>query len=205
MIATIPNLSVTFVAAELFDDDGVVTSTATAAAPVTVLPASMTGAAMSGTSGRFSKLPRSVVITRSNSAASYSVQPIVITGWRGSKQIVESLTPANANGNDALRSVNIFDRLDSIAYPAQVNTSGAFKVGTQDIGVPQPGDRFAAFELAATGTLNVRYGDGPDAQSDAILVPAAMVGQQKWMGPTRVLTDPTLAVPTTVGLTAYVA
>lgn len=200
-----PRLSVTFAAGDVFDDDGVAASAATSAAPVTVLPASMTGAAMVGTTGRFSKLPRSVVISRSNSPGSYTVQPIVITGVRGSKTIVETLTPANANGNDALRSVAIFDSVVSVAFPAQVNGAGAFRIGVQDIGVPQPGDRFAALELAAAGNLNVRYGDAPDAQSDSIPVAAALVGQQKWIAPTRVLTDPTLAAPTTVGLTAYVA
>jgi hypothetical protein len=201
----VPTLSQTFAAADVFVDNGIVGATASSASPVTVLPVSMTGAAMVSGTGRFAKLPRSVAITRASSAGSYTVAPIVITGMRGSKTIVESLTPLSTDGNDVLRSVNIFDSLISIAYPAQTNTSGSFKAGAQDIGVPQPGDRFWGVELAAAGTLHVRYGDGVDAPSDAIPVAAATVGIVRRMAATRVLTDQTLVSPTSVGLTVYIA
>lgn len=199
------SLSVSYAAAEVFVDNGIVASAASVASIVTVLPVSMTGTAMVPGTGRFAKLPRSIAITRSNSVGAYSVSPIVVTGTRGGRLLVESLTPATADGNDALRTAAIFDVLVSIVFPAQVSTAGAFKIGVQDIGVPQPGDHMYGVELAAAGTLHVRYGDGADAPSDAIPVAAAAAGVMKRISPTRILTDQTLVSPTAVGLTVYIA
>lgn len=193
--------TVSFTAAEVFDDNGIInTPFATSASPVTKVPADMDGAAMSGSTGRFTKLPRTVAITRASHASSYTTTPIVITGTRDGKTVTESLTPANANGGDVVRGTQIFEAITSIAFPAQADTAGQFTVGCQDIGRNCAVDEFSAVELLASGTINAQFGEGSGSPTDA--KPAA-ANQVVPMAPTRVLTSTALAAPTTVGLTVY--
>lgn len=189
--------TVSFAAADLADADGVITSFASSASPVTKLPANMTGAAMSGTTGRFSKLPRTVTITLASAANQYAISGIVITGERGGTTVTETLTPVTDDGNETLRGVQVFDSIASIAFPAQAGAGGSFQVGVQDIAAPSAQDAFTAVELAANGVVNAWFGVGiTDAK------PAA-ANQITPMAARKVLTDPTLAAPTTVGLTVY--
>lgn len=189
--------TVSFTASEVADADGVITSFASSTSPVTKVPADMGGAAMSGTTGRFAKLPRTVTIALSSAANQYAVEAIVITGLRGGLTVTESLTPTTDDGNETLRGAQVFDSLTSVAFPAQAGTGGAFTVGTQDIATPAAADTFVGVELLSAGTINVQFGAGiTDAK------PAA-VNQVVMMAPARVLTSPALAAPTTVGLTVY--
>lgn len=188
--------TVTLTAAEMEDTDGVRASLATSVGTITMLPADFVSANMDTTTGAFLKLPRSVTITLSSSAGSYTTDDIVITGKRGTSTVTETLTPTTANGGETLRGTQIFDSITSIAIPAQVNTSGAWTVGFQDVAAPV-GMQFVGIRMnAASGTLNLGYGSLTDA------VP----GVQNYVEPIafeRVLTSSALSSPTTVGVTLY--
>jgi len=194
---------VTYAAGGLVVANGIKTSFATVAAPVTLVPADFNGASvLAGGTGHIAGLPRSLTITRSNSAGQFSTADIVITGWFGGKQVGETITPANANGNDTLRTTNAFERIDSIALPAQGGTGGTFTIGVQDIVAPK-GTTFCGVELAAAGNINCQYGEGSGSPTDSIPIATAQVGVIKPIAPTRIRTDATLTNPTTVGLTVY--
>ncbi len=195
----IASRTVTIASGAVQDDDGIKTSFATVAAPVTVVPADFNGAVWSTTALRIIGLPRVITITRSNSANQFSVVPIVLTYKRGGAELTESLTPANDDGNDVLAFTASVDEIVSIAFPAQGGTGGTFKIGVRDI-CAYSGDTFVGVEVAAAGTLYVQYGDGTNAPTDAIVIPAALIGYVKPIGPTRILTDTT---KTTVGVTVY--
>lgn len=197
--------TVTFAAGGLVVATGIKTSFATVAAPVTLVPADFNGASvLAGGTGHIAGLPRSLTIARSNNAAQFSTADIVITGWYGGKQVIETLTPANANGNDILHSTKAFERIDSIALPAQGGAGGTFTIGVQDIVAPR-GDCFSGVELAAAGNINCQYGEAPSAPTDSIPIATAQVGVVKHIAPTRIRTDASLTNPTIVGLTVYLA
>lgn len=194
---------VTFASAELAVANAIKTSFATSTSVVTLVPADLNGSGVSSSTGHIARLPRSITITRSNNVGQFSTGAIVITGRYGGKDVTETLTPGNANGNDTLRGTQAFDQILSIAIPAQGGTGGTFTIGVQDI-VAHKGDRFSGVELSAAGTLNAQYGEGSGAQTDATPIAAAQAGTIKPVSPTRILTNPTLSSPTTVGLTVYV-
>lgn len=189
----------TIAAGAVQDDDGIKTSYATVAAPVTVLPVDLNGAVVSSTTGLITGLARVVTITRSNNSGQFSVSPIILTYVRGGQTLTESLTPANANGNDVLAFTAAVERIVSIAFPAQGGTGGTFKIGVRDI-CANLGDTFVGVECAAAGTLYVQYGEGSNAASDAIPIAAAQAGTIKPIAASRILTDTT---KTTVGITVY--
>lgn len=191
--------SVTFASGALVDDDGIKTSFATSTNPVVLTAASFDGVATSTANGKLTLLPRVITITRSNDAGQFSVSPIVMTYYRGGAELTESITPANANGNDTLIFNASVDTIKSISIPAQGGTGGTFKIGVQDI-CAQAGDCFIGVEAAAAGTIYVQYGDQVGAPTDGLIIPAALVGYIKPVGPTRILTN---ATKTTVGVTVY--
>lgn len=189
---------VTFEAADLFVSNGIKTSFATVASPVTVLVADLNGAKHAGLGFINVPLPRTVTIGRSSASGAYTVTPIVITGMYGGAIVTESLTPGSANGNDTLWGAQPFDAITSIAIPAQVSTGGAFVIGTGDICAPR-GTHFTAVELVADGRIQGAYDGG---LTDAT---PSLAGVLKPIVPHRIRTNPTLSNPTTVGLTVYVA
>lgn len=195
----IASRTVTVASGAVQDDDGIKTSYATVASPVTVVPADFNGAVVSAVTGQITGLARVVTITRSNNSGQFSVSPIILTYIRGGQQLTESLTPATANGNDVLAFTAAVEKIVSIAFPAQGGTGGTFKIGVRDICAPS-GDTFIGVEVAAAGTLYVQYGESASSATDAIVIPAALVGYIKPIGPTRILTDTT---KTTVGVTVY--
>jgi hypothetical protein len=195
----IASRTVTLAAGAVQDDDGIKTSFATVTSPVTIVPADFNGAVVSSSTGFITGLARVVTITRSNNAAQFSVVPIVMTYVRGGQILTESLTPANANGNDVLAFNAAVEKIISIAFPAQGGTGGTFKVGVRDV-CALAGDSFVGVELAAAGTLYVQYGEAASAPTDAIVIPSTLIGSIKPICPTRILTDTT---KTTVGFTVY--
>ncbi len=195
----IASRTVTIAAGAVQDDDGIKTSFATAVSPVTIVPSDFNGAVVSSSTGLITGLARVVTITRSNNANQFSVSPIVLTYVRGGETLTESLTPANDDGNDVLAFTAAVERIVSIAFPAQGGTGGTFKIGVRDICAPK-GDTFVGVEVAAAGTLYVQYGEGAGSATDAIVIPAALIGYVKPIGPSRILTDTT---KTTVGVTVY--
>lgn len=191
--------TVSYAAAQIDDPDGVKTSFSTSASPVSLDASDYDGALVALTGTVWLKgLPRTVTISRTLFAGAYTTDPIVLTGFWNGSQVTESLTPADTDGGDVIRGTQLWDRLPTIAIPAQANTSGAFTIGAGDIGAH---DRFSGVEVAATGALNVQYG-----LSETDTIPAAQMlpGEVKPIEPSRILTDPALTTPTTVGLTVYI-
>ncbi len=191
--------TVTFASGALLDADGIKTSFATSTSPVTLVPSNFNGAEISSSSGAMLKLPRTVTLNRSNNANQFSVEPIVIAGWRGGVAVTELLTPANDDGNDTLAGTQPFDSISSVAIPAQGGTSGAFTIGVRDI-CAHAGDTFAGVEVAAAGTLHVAYGDSAGSAVDALPIASGQIGVVKPIAPTKILTD---GSKTTVGVTVY--
>lgn len=197
-----PRRSHTYAAAELDDIDGLKTSIATSTTPVVYDADDFDGAAVANSGLGWAKFPRTVTISRSSSASSYTTDDIVITGKRGGRVVAETLTPANANGGDILRGTQAWDAPPSIAIPAQADTNGAFQIGVQDICTPGESDRFTMVVFRGTaGQLNLQYGDDPaTASTDSFAAPA---DQHEVAGFSRVLTSPDLAAPTAQDLTVF--
>lgn len=187
----------TYAAAAVQDNDGIKTSFATVAAPVLVVEADFNGAAVTAGSGVLD-LPRTITITRSNNANQFSVDPIVITGFRGGVQVTETWTPANDDGNDIFRGTQAFDRVVSIALPTQGGTGGTFLIGVQDICAPAGGS-FTGVHLDAAGPLNVGYGTG-GTTTDTI---TAVAGTVYPIAASRIRTSTALSTPTVAALTVY--
>jgi hypothetical protein len=190
----------TYAAADLVDADGLKTSFATVASPVTLTSADWNGAA--NIAGGFLDLPRSLTMTFSNDAGQFSASAITVTGFRGGKQITETFT-TTINGNETKRGTKIFDQVVSVALPTMGGTGGTITIGVQDIAAPA-GSTFTGVEVQAAGTLNVGYGhDDGATQTDAIPITAASIEVVRPIAPKRILTSPALGSPTTVGLTVY--
>lgn len=187
----------TYAAAALSDLDGILASFATTTAEASFDASDFDGAAIAADIGALD-LPRTVTITLDNSPGAFSTDPIVVTGKRGGAVVTEEFEPSTADGNETLFGNQPFDTITSIVFPAQADTDGAFTVGVGDICAPA-GGTFQGVELAATGTLHVQYGENAGV-TDAIVVPAALVGFVKTIAPTRILTG---TGETTVGVTVY--
>jgi hypothetical protein len=189
-----------YAASALVDADGIKTSFGSTAAVKTIVPADFNGAIL-GADASVLDFPRTITISRSSAANQYSVDPIVITGIRGGATVTESLTPENDDGNDTLRGTQAFDVLTSIVIPADASTGGAYTIGVQDICAPK-GQSFGGCNLVLDGTLNLQFGEGSGAPTDAIPIVVA-VRPFVEVQFTRVLTSSALGSPTAVGLVLY--
>lgn len=189
--------TVSFAAGAVQDDDGVKTSFATVAAPVTLVSTDFNGAVIR-TGGKLN-LPRSLTISRSSASNQYSVNPIVVTGLYGGRVVTESFAQANDDGNDVIRGTQAFDTITSIAIPTNAGTGGAYKIGVQDICAPA-GGYFSKVAILAAGTLNVQYGEATGSPTDALVFAAE---GSDTIAPTRILTSTALSSPTTVGVRVY--
>lgn len=192
--------SKTYAAAAVADADGVKTSFATVAAVVELDSSDWNGAVLNASS--VLDLPRTITVTLSNNADQFSTGDIVLTGIRGGSVVTETLNAANNDGNVTLRGTQIFDQLTGVSLPAMDGTLGTITIGVQDICAPF-GSTFLRAELVANGNLNLGWGpDHAVASTDTIPVVVA-VEESRDTDARRVLTDPTLSAPTTVGLTVY--
>lgn len=159
---TLARRSVSFSTAELDQASGIKTSFATAVSLTSLNAASYNGAAVANSGTTWAKrCPRTITITRSNAVGAYTTTAITLTGKRGGVTVIETLTPANANGNDVLRGSQLFDFPPDISIPAQATTGGSFTIGVADVGAPF-GDYFLGVKLNAgsPGTINVVCQDG---------------------------------------------
>jgi hypothetical protein len=195
----IPQTSVSFAAAEILDLDGIKTTIASSASPATYVAANFNGAEVAGSGVRFAKslVARSVTVSRSNSPGSYTTAAIVVTGTYGGATVTENLTPLNANGNDLIQGTMLYDAPPTFAFPAQVNGSGAFTLGVQDIGKRGDGPEIVAVKTHAAGYVRTA---GLGGYVDAMPTAAHVVEILKV---SRLHTNPSLTNPTTVGLTVY--
>lgn len=192
-------MTATFSAVELDDPNGVKLSFATTTGVQSLAAADYDGALVADSGTRWGKLARTITISRSAAAASYTTTDITLTGKRGGATVTEALTPADANGGDILRGTQAWDAPPAISIPAQVDGAGLFEIGVGDICVPATSSaRFHAVTLHADGQLNVQYGEAIGSPTDSF---PARDGAQQTVAPTRILTDPTLTTPTTVQLT----
>lgn len=190
-----------YAAAELNVATGVLTSVATLTTAQSLTDGDFDGASI--LSGGVLDLPRSLTVTLSNTTGAFTTDPIVVTGRRGGTVTSANFTPSDADGNETLVNAQAFDVVSTVDIPAQVLTTATIQVGVRDICSPSQ-SRFSGAELAAAGTLNVKYSEESAGPTDAIPVGSGAVGIEKRVAPTRVLTDPGLAAPTTVGLTVYI-
>lgn len=194
--------SVSYAAAAVADADGIKTSFNTTQSAVQLVPADFNGGRISAAG--VLDLPRIITITLSNNANQFSLGDYVITGLRGGATVSQTKVAANNDGNVVLRFTQPFDSIATIDLPVMDGTGGTITIGVEDICAPY-GDVFSGVELAATGTLNVGYGgtDLVPSNIDAIPIGAAQVGFVKPISPKRIITDASVAAPTTVGLTVY--
>lgn len=153
------------------------------------------GAAMfNGTLG----VARTVSVTTAAHAGSYKTGasfPIVVTGVYGGTTVTENLVLTAANGGETIKGTKYFDKITSIAIPAENDALGGFTFGLQKIVAPgQSGSPtvFRAIKSSADGTLVLGYQGG---FVDSL--PCAN-GQREPVMPEYV--DET----TTVGVTVYV-
>lgn len=172
----------TYASADLLDADGIKTSIATVAAPVTYVVANFNGAAISA---GVLDLPRSVSVSTTANVGSYTIAaPIVVTGKRGGVDVTENLTLTATGGNETIYGTQAFDSIASIAIPAMSNTSGAFTFGVADICAPA-GDTFSGVKCDTAVTLYVKYGEAPTSKTDSMAVAAKTLEP---IAPSRVLT-----------------
>jgi len=192
----------TYASGELNVATGVLTSVATLTTAQSLTDGDLDGGSV--LSGGILDLPRSLTVTLSNTTGAFTTDPIVVTGRRGGVVTSANFTPSDADGNETLANAQAFDMISTVDIPAQVLTTATVQVGVRDICAPAK-SRFSGIELAAAGTLNVQYSDDSASNtSDAVPVGANAVSLEKRVSPTRVLTDPGLSAPTTVGLTVYI-
>lgn len=197
-----PSDTASYSAAQVDDPDGVKQSFATAATETALDSTDYNGALVKNSGAHWvGNLPRTVTISRSAAVGSYTTDGITLTGTYSGEAVSETLTPADADGDDILRGSKLFDAPPDITIPAQADTNGSFTIGAGDIGA-RGGERFNGISLHAAGSLNVRYGASGDSV-DTIPIAAGEVGFIKPTRASRVRTDPELASPTSVGLTIY--
>jgi hypothetical protein len=124
------------------DDEAFVTGFATATSPVT-----KSGAGLNGAVGATAlDVPRPVTIALSMRANSYVMQAITVTGVDAATGAgaTSQVTPSSVNGGETLMTPRCFLSVTSVAFPAQGNTSGQFKIG-----IP---DRWGLLNKPVTGT-----------------------------------------------------
>lgn len=161
--------SVTFAGA-LASANAVVTSLATAAAPVT-----LTGAGLTGTTAGTFTAPRTVSVTTAASVGSYSIGvpnaiTVIGTDYLGFA-IQDTLVLTATGGGETITSTKAFLAVTEIDLPAQVDTSGHWTFGVRDVMLPAPVSRVMA-GTSASANLHLGYDSGV---KDTILkVPAGV-------------------------------
>jgi len=191
--------TVTFLATELDDVDGVLSAAATALTATTYLAADYDGDAQS--SGVWLKLPQTITVTLSNTVGAFEVDPIVITGVRNGVAVTESLTPTSADGNETLRGTQAFDAPPTIVVPAQADEDGTISIGVGNICTPAYEERFAAVKIAANGQIHAQYGESSESPVDSF---ASVANTIEPIAPTRLLTSAARTTPMGTDVTVYI-
>lgn len=190
----------TYAAGDLAVADGIKQSFATSTSPVVLTAEDFDGDHV--LPGGFLDLPRSITFTFSDDAGQFSADPITVTGFRGGQALSLEVT-TTVNGNETLRPEQLFDQVTSVSLPAMGGTGGTITIGVQDIGAPA-GTTFTGIEVQEPGNLAIGFGsDSQVTVSDVIPVTAASVERERPIAAKRILTNPTLSKPTTVGITVY--
>jgi hypothetical protein len=191
--------TVSVTTAELNDVDGIVAAFATSTSPVVKSGAGLNGAALDANKV-LKPLPRAVTITTGTQAATYNTSdPIVVTGRRGGEPTTEELMLTLAGGSETVRGTKAFDRIDSIAFPAQLGGAGQFEVGVGDV-CAHAGDKLC-FRLRAIATGYVRVRHDSDGVHEHSL--SCVADRHEDVAPLRVLADPDAPDPTAVDFVLY--
>jgi hypothetical protein len=191
--------TVTFLAAEIDDLDGVLESVSTSLTAVTYVAADYDGDAISV--GLWSKLPRTITITLSSTVGAFALEPIVMTGVRNGVAVTESLTPGSVDGGETLRGVQAFDYPPTIAFPAQADAGATISIGAGNICTPAFEERFAAVKLAANGQIHAQYGESSESPVDSF---ASVADELEPIAPTRLLTSAARTTPMGTVVTVYI-
>ena len=156
----IPDKFATFTLAQLEDDNALLTATATSLTAVTYAVATLDGA-LANPGPAVMRFPQRVRVETSTEAAAYNTtDAIVFTGTDDSgAAVTESITLANAGGNEVQDGAQGFLGMVSIAIPAQLKNSGQFTIGVTDIqfSKERPG---LQVEFGAAGNIVVEFFDG---------------------------------------------
>ncbi len=195
MLDTIPNRSVTLLAAELNDVDGIKVALTTVAAPQVYTGAALDGAVIDTASGRLD-LARTATVSSDASAGAFALDDIVFTGTRKGAIVTDTLTLTQINGNETIFGTQAFDTITQIDVAAMADTDGELSFGVGDICAPDSDD-FKAVKLHAAANLFVQFDEGAGTRSDTIPMLDKIVEQLRF---NRVLTG---AAETATGLTVY--
>lgn len=128
--------------------NGVSAGAATSASPTTRTPSFTTP----------KSLPRTISVTSTSSAASYTTGNIVITGTDVfGNTITETLNLTATGGGETVKGKLGFVTVTQIDIPAMGNTSGNLSFGYADVMCPNP-PRQIRVGTAGSGALHVGYG-----------------------------------------------
>lgn len=139
--------------------NAVVTSLATAAAPVVLSGVGLTGAKAGGPylGNGTSKGPRAITVTTSASGGAYAIgTPITVKGTdRGGNPITDQITLTQTGGGETLSTSKGFATVTEIDIPAMANTAGAWTFGIGDVVLP-----FRSIRTGTAGNVTYRCADG---------------------------------------------
>lgn len=191
-------------ASTVLDADAIKTSVATVAAITTYSGAALNGAAV--TAGVATPAPSGLVgvsqhpiAVASSNAGSYVVNStVVFTGTRDGRPATSTATVTSADGALTYVGASPLDTVTSITIGAQVNTSGAWTFGFNDIVCPRRGGCDEPFRmLRPTSTGNVVIVDG---SGRSVTVPVVSGGPDEPVDIYRVKFSSTSTTVTTVNL-----
>lgn len=185
------DVSATFTTAQLADVNALVTAIATDTSEATFTAASLDGVLANPGPG-VARMPQYPTITASSSAGSYSLSPVVFNGTNDAGEtIAVSVTPTDADGNWTVVGTTAMATITSIVAPAQVDTSGQWEFGVQDV----VGTRSKPIVKVRGGTqanIVVEYDGGV---TDTL---PCEVGEKHEMLATKVLATGTTCTPVTI-------
>jgi hypothetical protein len=173
-----------FPANSLNDVDALKTSVATVAAPVTY---NVVGDFNGALGARiFNGVGPAFTLSLHNTTdvgvyAFGAANHIVITGWFAGRVVTQRFELATADGNENLilgpggTPLQPFDKVDSIAIPAQVNTNGAWTFGVRDLVSPS-GNGFRYIKALLAGNVTLRYGEDPNTDDALPLLAGELTG-----------------------------
>lgn len=144
------------------DTDGIKTSAATPVVDTTYTTANFNGADAQAYLNSGLGPARTVSVTTGASVGTYRIgagEAIVVTGTYAGKTVTESLALTATGGGETIRGSQPFDTVTSIFVPDQVNGSGTFQFGVQDVCGPK-GRPFRAIKVHIDGTPTLTFQDG---------------------------------------------
>lgn len=176
----------TIAAGTLADVDGLKASVATSASPVTYNLLAhfdgITGARLfNGVGPAFT-----ISAHTSASAATYNTgasNQVVVTGQYSGATVTQRFQLSAAGGGENLitgpsgSALQPFDKIDSIAIPAQLGTGGAWTFGIRDLVGPS-GLTFRYIRAQTAGNVILQYSEDPNSQDTFPLLAGETLGAQ---------------------------